>query len=301
MSTWTLAHTVTGEFFSELYRSNVILAAQARKHQARAFAGPLSLKGVLEGEAWWKVAGTRYRIDATSCLLVNRDVPYDMDLEAATPVRTFVLFFADSLVADVAHARFNDMRDLLDTPIPAAPIPLTLPQRLWTSSDGVHQALQQLHACSEEGFEQGEADLLLRRALDCAVDAALQVVREIERVPAEQASTRQELHRRIMRGKAHLDATLFEPFDLGRVAAEACLSPHHFHRTFRAIMGETPFAYVTRRRLDQAQRLLREQDRDVVEIAEALGYQSLTSFTRLFKRRAGCTPGAYREQFRKNG
>ena len=37
MSTWTLAHTVTGEFFSELYRSNVILAAQARKHQARAF------------------------------------------------------------------------------------------------------------------------------------------------------------------------------------------------------------------------------------------------------------------------
>lgn len=92
-STWSLAHTLSGEFFSELFRSNVLLSAQARQHSARGFRGPLSIKGVVRGEARWTVDGRQYLVDATSCLVVNRDQAYDLQIEATEPVETFVVFF----------------------------------------------------------------------------------------------------------------------------------------------------------------------------------------------------------------
>jgi AraC-like DNA-binding protein len=151
-----------------------------------------------------------------------------------------------------------------------------------------------LRECTNGELEQGEVDRYLRGALDGLLEAMDEVCAERDRIPAERESTRQELHRRVLRGKAFLDETLCSPFDLGRAAREACLAPHHFHRTFRAVTGRTPFGYVSARRLERARRLLIEKDWDVVEIVAALGYTSTPSFTRLFKKHVGHTPAQYR-------
>lgn len=301
MTDWSLAHTISGEFFSELFENNVILAAKANRHRTRSFAGPLSIKGVVRGEAVWTVDGVRYPVDSTSCLIVNRKAPYDLDVEAAEPVHTFVVFFADPLISDVAHARSRSTGALLEDPVPGERRSLKVPHRLWTTGNGVHSALHELHECAGDELEQGEVDLHLRRALDSAVDARDQVDEEIQRIPAERRSTREELHKRVTRGQAHLNALLCEPFDLGATAREACLSPHHFHRMFRAVNGIAPFRYVSERRIEQAKRLLVEKDWDVVEIATAVGYHSLPSFTRQFKKRVGTTPAAFRTQLRNRG
>ncbi|MEX2208133.1 MAG: helix-turn-helix transcriptional regulator [Myxococcota bacterium] len=83
---------------------------------------------------------------------------------------------------------------------------------------------------------------------------------------------------------------------LGRTAG---LSPHHLHRAFRAVCGESLHRYLTRLRLERAARLLRTTDRSVTEICSAVGYQSLGSFSTLFRREHGCSPAAWRRDARE--
>jgi len=298
---WSLARTLSGEFFSELFRSNVLLSARARQHSACGFKGPLSIKGVIHGEALWTLGRQKFPVDSNSCLVVARDEPYDLAIEAAEPVETFVVFFSDHLAADVADAQSRPIESLLDSPVaPVAPS-FAVGRRLWTEGEPIHRMLKELRECALSTMEQGEVDRHLRFALDGMSRAAGQVDTEQNRIAAARAETRAELHRRVLLGKAHLDATIEASFDLGEAARIACLSPHHFHRTFRSALGRTPFGYVSERRIARAKRLLLEKDWDVVEISTALGYRSLPSFTRLFKKETGHSPGAYRTQFRNGG
>jgi AraC-like DNA-binding protein len=83
------------------------------------------------------------------------------------------------------------------------------------------------------------------------------------------------------------------------VASEACLSPYHFHRLFREVFGETPNKYLQRRRLANARQLLRSTDRTITEICLEIGFDSMTSFSALFRRIYGCSPRQYRSSLQK--
>ncbi|CAJ51010.1 AraC family transcriptional regulator [Bordetella avium] len=84
--------------------------------------------------------------------------------------------------------------------------------------------------------------------------------------------------------------------DLYRLAELACLSPFHFHRVYRALMGETVSDTAQRMRMQRAAlELTRGQD-DLSRVAQRAGYQSLASFTRAFSASYGAPPGRYRAQ-----
>lgn len=100
--------------------------------------------------------------------------------------------------------------------------------------------------------------------------------------------------RRMARVLDLMSAHLGEPLTLGRLAREAGISVHHFGRRFREQFGRTPSTYLTRMRMDAAQRLLRTTDLPVAEIAHACGYTRPAAFTAAFLRHAGATPTAYR-------
>jgi AraC-like DNA-binding protein len=62
------------------------------------------------------------------------------------------------------------------------------------------------------------------------------------------------------------------------------------HKGFRSLFGVTPFAYLTRQRMEQAERLLREPQATVVEVANRVGYANPAQFAAAFKRQFGITP-----------
>ncbi|MCP3990138.1 MAG: AraC family transcriptional regulator [Actinomycetia bacterium] len=76
------------------------------------------------------------------------------------------------------------------------------------------------------------------------------------------------------------------------LAAEIGLSRATFFQRFTRLVGEPPAQYLTRWRIHRAAQLL-EDGRSVIEITEAVGYNSTQAFTRAFKRFSGTTPGAY--------
>lgn len=96
--------------------------------------------------------------------------------------------------------------------------------------------------------------------------------------------------------RAHdlIDRDYAEALDLDDLAREAGYSKYHFARTFAVAYGETPRAYLTRRRVERAKNLLRSANLSVTEICFLVGFGSLGSFSALFRRLVGQSPTAYR-------
>jgi AraC-like DNA-binding protein len=100
-------------------------------------------------------------------------------------------------------------------------------------------------------------------------------------------------YRRIVQAKLFIDRHFGEGIDAREIADEACYSKFHFIRSFKSIYGKTPHQHLTAVRIEKAKELL-EAGMTVTEACFAVGFDSLGSFTRLFKRRAGLTPSEYR-------
>lgn len=100
--------------------------------------------------------------------------------------------------------------------------------------------------------------------------------------------------RRLLRVKDAIDRDLAREWRTEDFARIALISPTHFRRTFRAVFGESPRAYLYRRRIGRAKFLLRTTATSVTDIALQVGYASLGTFTRTFLRLTGETPLQYR-------
>ena len=94
--------------------------------------------------------------------------------------------------------------------------------------------------------------------------------------------------------KDAMDRDWANPLDLDAIAAHAGYSRYHFVRAFKAAYGETPGQYLTRRRIERAEEILRTADLTVTEICNLVGFTSLGSFSARFKKSTGITPSEYR-------
>jgi AraC family transcriptional regulator len=83
--------------------------------------------------------------------------------------------------------------------------------------------------------------------------------------------------------------------DLQAIARSAALSPFHFHRVFRGMVGETPLELHRRLRMERAAWSLRQGDAQVTAIAFAAGYETHESFTRAFRSYYECSPSEFRQ------
>ena len=93
------------------------------------------------------------------------------------------------------------------------------------------------------------------------------------------------------------DRHFAEPVDLDRLATAASLSKYHFHRLFTATYGRTPATYVSERRIERAQDLLRATNLTVTEVCFAVGFSSLGSFSSRFRDVVGETPSEFQRRW----
>lgn len=105
----------------------------------------------------------------------------------------------------------------------------------------------------------------------------------------------------LLRARDHIDRHSAAPLDLTRLAAVAGVSKFHFVRCFEAAYGETPMRYLSRRRIERAQDLLRTANLTVTEVCMAVGFSSLGSFSARFRAVVGETPTAYRDRWAARG
>jgi AraC-like DNA-binding protein len=101
----------------------------------------------------------------------------------------------------------------------------------------------------------------------------------------------------LRRARDHIDRHYSMPLDLDQLARVAAVSKFHFVRGFEATYGETPIRYLTRRRIERAQSLLRTANLTVTEVCMLVGFSSLGSFSTRFTALVGESPTAYRDRW----
>jgi AraC-like DNA-binding protein len=104
-----------------------------------------------------------------------------------------------------------------------------------------------------------------------------------------------DIYRKIVAAKAFIDENYQESIGLDEISQQAFLSKFHFHRIFTSIYKYTPHQYLTRKRLQKAKDLL-AHNKGVTEVCNEVGFESVSSFSVLFKKEIGFAPQYYRNQ-----
>jgi len=105
----------------------------------------------------------------------------------------------------------------------------------------------------------------------------------------------------LRQARDHADRHYADDLHLADLAQIAGLSRFHFHRLFTATYGLTPAAYLSARRIERAQDLLRTTNLTVTEVCYAVGFSSLGSFSSRFRELVGETPSAFQGRYAADG
>lgn len=101
----------------------------------------------------------------------------------------------------------------------------------------------------------------------------------------------------LRRARDHADRHFAGQLDVEELASVATLSKWHFHRLFADTYGVTPAAYLSERRIERAQDLLRSTNLSVTEVCYAVGFASLGSFSSRFRHVIGEAPSEFQRRY----
>jgi AraC family transcriptional regulator len=100
----------------------------------------------------------------------------------------------------------------------------------------------------------------------------------------------------ILRVRAYIDSNLHRTIHIRDLSAVARRSPAHFSRKFKLAVGESPHAYVVRRRLEKACHLMMTSAVSLSEIALNVGFSDQAHLCRLFRQAFGQSPANWRRE-----
>jgi AraC family transcriptional regulator len=150
--------------------------------------------------------------------------------------------------------------------------------------------LTPLLAAAEAARDERDAAALEEVAIDLAGAVAANLA------DATGGATRPSRHDagRVTDALRRIEAASEEPIALAELARETAMSPFHFLRTFRQVVGVTPHQFVLRTRLHRAAVRLRRTTEPVATIAFECGFNDLSTFNHRFRNVMGVSPRAYR-------
>ena len=137
-----------------------------------------------------------------------------------------------------------------------------------------------------------------REAAKASLVTASQILQaEIERCSGANDSTRGGLAAwQIARVRVYIDSNLHRTIHIRDLSAVARRSPSHFSRKFKLAVGESPHAYVVRRRLERACHLMMTSAEPLSEIALSVGFSDQAHLCRLFRQAFGQSPAHWRRE-----
>lgn len=255
----------------------------------------LSIKTVFSGTLNLQCGPAAYRIEPDTFLVLNHGSEYAVQVDPSEPVDGLSVFFDEHLVqSELRRAR----KRLEDTAYSSCADRLnssSFYERIHANAE-ILSTLRRIHACISNNCDAQTVRSLHAELLEQLIDLQIAQWTEVEAVSAVRSVTKEELYRSLHRARDHAYASLDRTVSVDELAYVACLSTNYFLRSFRALFGLTPHQYLIQCRLGRAQQLLLETDLGVSAICHRVGFQSLGSFSWLFKRRVGISPERFRRK-----
>ena len=180
-------------------------------------------------------------------------------------------------------------------PVASAPLLAALPEVVVLRGEGRDTGLAETIRLVGGELSSGRAgsSVVLARLVDVLLVQALR--RWLEDGGHSAASPLHALRDPVVSAAmAMIDADPGRAWTTTELARSAGVSRATLARRFPAVLGETPAAYLTRRRLEMAARRMRDTDYALEQIAQDVGYSSVYAFSRAFRRERGLPPGRFR-------
>lgn len=108
-------------------------------------------------------------------------------------------------------------------------------------------------------------------------------------------SPKEELIQQIVQAKSFMDKHSGEKLNLDKIAKEANFSKFHFIRAFKSVYGRTPHQYLITVRIQKAKILL-EKGFKVTDVCFLIGFDSVTTFSSLFRKSTGLNPSSFQKR-----
>lgn len=177
-------------------------------------------------------------------------------------------------------------------------IPLT-PDKMITQHNNVY--------CAGGGVAWFDLALLIIERYcghQVATDTAKAHVLDLNRTSQQAyASTRQRKFHQdeaILKAQEYIEDHYGHPIGLADMAKTANLTERTFSRRFKQATGQSPGQYLQTIRIEQARKILETQNWPLEKIVQEVGYDDLSSFSRLFKKNCGLSPSQYRLKFTRS-
>ncbi|HZG10045.1 MAG TPA: helix-turn-helix domain-containing protein [Allosphingosinicella sp.] len=275
-----LVMSAHGEGVRMPLKSGTVVLSRLGSGRSKMRALAPSVKYVLQGEETYEMDGRTRRVRAGEFMLVEAGVEFEARLSAsADAIGLCVYLGVEDEGREGMHAPLGRGRAIAGSRIDPLASLLGNYARLLADRPSAGPAL---------------ARRIVQETTIGAQDYLATFTNRLERLGSVKQSTRTETLQRLERARCFIHDASDRPINLDEIANEAALSRFHLTRSFAEVYGLPPLAYHRRLRLESAARLLKSETVSATQIADRLGYGSLSAFTRAFRQNFGVPPSQAR-------
>lgn len=255
-----------------------------------------SIKYVVDGCEKYRVNDNRYKVDKGEYILANAQYEGHIEIDSDKPVIGMCIDIEPQLIAEIAALQIRP-----DTPFPDTDLAdffhseNFLDNKYKDTDTYLGQSLKELASklLSKENTPTILSKELFYTLAENLVQDHLSIFKQLNNVDKVKASTRKDIYRRVLAGKAFLDAHFLEPILIETVAKEAAISEYYFFKLFKTIYQITPYNYLINKRMEMAVSLICENKMNITDIALTCGFADIHTFSKVFKKMYGCAPSRF--------
>lgn len=240
---------------------------------------------MLAGQRIYFIRDRSYSIEQGDLVFIHKHELHKTMQTGDSAHERLIIHFDDATINLLAgkHA------DLLLMPFRHASHIIRLPRQEQLAADQLMRRLLAEIGQRPEGYE-----LFPPQALTELLLTAARYMQQHEPVPLHHATP---MHAKISEVIRYINAHFAEPLRLGGLADHFFISPYYLSRMFKEMTGFTFSDYVILTRMKEAQRLLRDSEISITDIAAAVGFDNFSHFGKTFKKITRVSPREYRKQY----
>lgn len=256
---------------------------------------PLSLKAVISGKEYYDLGTVTYGVTKENLLILNNGSTYSSYINDRFPTESFTVNYSRKVYQKLLDSISGEIDDMLSNPFQERNDSLLFYERLHPNEGRLSWLIVQLHQVVQEEICREDAVKEFLFEIFCEmILLQRESLSQVGRIRAVKSSTKIELFKRLNTAKDYIDSCFYRDISLDELSSICLLNPYYLLREFKKNYSTTPHQYLIARRLGEAKKLLTSDHLSVNEISSQVGFDSVSTFCSLFKKRFNTTPTIYR-------
>ncbi len=268
----------------------VVLNVKTKEEERLAIKGPFSLFMNRVGNSEIKAGKKRISINEHACVMTNKGQYYDfvVNNKATTPqTETLNIHFGEKLYSDAQKVLLNNDKELLDDPFASQNEELIPIKTIFKTAELKGLVNNLLHSNFGNNIMNDENAFALLQHL---FNENAKKFHQIKALQDLKKSTRQELTDRVWKAVDFMHVNFNRPITLDLIAEIGCMSKFHFSRTFKMVLGCSPYQYLNRLKVNKATEMYSSGKWTLQEIGEEIGIEHASSVSRIIFKHLGKYP-----------